>query len=130
MSQTKQLTYQECIDQGWEMTGDGFWFKETSEESGTRGVEYAPDNEYIDNVIIEELMNPIASVSLKKIEPPQFAWSGNNSPEDTKVSLINEEYETLCQLVFEKMKDEYYQDDETSISYNILLGKLLILANQ
>ncbi len=125
----KEMTYDECIADGWEMTADGFWFKD-SEQSGTRSVEYAPDNEYIDNVLIEELMNPIASVNLKKIEAPQFAWSGSNSPEDTKVSLINEEYETLCQLVFEKMKDEYYQDDETSISYNILLGKLLILANQ
>tara|TARA_B100001250_G_scaffold103195_1_gene86980 strand:- start:906 stop:1289 length:384 start_codon:yes stop_codon:yes gene_type:complete len=125
----KELSYQECINQGWEMTGDGFWFKEeTSEESGTKEVEYAPDNEYIDNVLIEELMKP--TITLKKIEAPQFAWQSNTSPEDTKVSLIIEEYETLCQLVFEKIKDEYYQDDETSISYNILLGKLLILANQ
>tara|TARA_B100000131_G_scaffold42694_1_gene38390 strand:+ start:798 stop:1175 length:378 start_codon:yes stop_codon:yes gene_type:complete len=27
--QVKEKTYQECIDDGWEMTGDGFWFKDS-----------------------------------------------------------------------------------------------------
>ena len=127
MSQTKQLTYQECIDQGWEMTGDGFWFKETSEESGTRSVEYAPDNEYIDNVLIEELMTPIDSVTLTKIEAPQYAWGAEilNDHNDLQV----EEYEKLIELVFNEIKKEY-KDDETCRFNSLLLGKLLILANQ
>ena len=35
----KEMTYDECIADGWEMTADGFWFKETSEQSGTRSVD-------------------------------------------------------------------------------------------
>ena len=38
MVKCKELTYDEAIADGWEMTGDGFWFKETSGQSGTRGV--------------------------------------------------------------------------------------------
>ena len=123
MSQTKQLTYQECIDQGWEMTGDGFWFKETSEESGTRSVEYAPDNEYIDNVLIEELILPVET----QTDSVQFAWGAEilNDHNDLQV----EEYEKLIELVFNEIKKEY-KDDETCRFNSLLLGKLLILANQ
>ena len=32
-----------------------FWYD--SSESGTRPLEYAPDNEYIDNVLIKALIN-------------------------------------------------------------------------
>ena len=126
MDKCKELTYQECIDQGWEMTADGFWFKD-SEQSGTRGVEYAPDNEYIDNVLIEELMTPIDSVTLTKIEAPQYAWGAEilNDHNDLQV----EEYEKLIELVFNEIKKEY-KDDETCRFNSLLLGKLLILANQ
>ena len=127
MSQTKQLTYQECIDQGWEMTGDGFWFKESSEESGTRSVEYAPDNEYIDNVLIEELMTPIDSVTFTNIEAPQFAWSHEVCSNDSE--LDTNDYEKLIELVFNEIKKEY-KDDETCRLNSLLLGKLLVLANQ
>ena len=123
MSQTKQLTYQECIDQGWEMTADGFWFKETSEESGTRSVEYAPDNEYIDNVLIEGLMQPVET----QTDSVQYAWGAEilNDHNDLQV----EEYEKLIELVFNEIKKEY-KDDETCRFNSLLLGKLLILANQ
>ena len=126
MDKCKEMTYQECIDQGWEMTADGFWFKD-SEQSGTRGVEYAPDNEYIDNVLIEELMTPIDSVTLTKIEAPQYAWGAEilNDHNDLQV----EEYEKLIELVFNEIKKEY-KDDETCRFNSLLLGKLLILANQ
>ena len=122
----KEMTYDECIADGWEMTADGFWFKD-SEQSGTRSVEYAPDNEYIDNVLIEELMTPIDSVTLTKIEAPQYAWGAEilNDHNDLQV----EEYEKLIELVFNEIKKEY-KDDETCRFNSLLLGKLLILANQ
>ena len=122
----KEMTYEECIADGWEMTADGFWFKD-SEQSGTRSVEYAPDNEYIDNVLIEELMTPIDSVTLTKIEAPQYAWGAEilNDHNDLQV----EEYEKLIELVFNEIKKEY-KDDDTCRFNSLLLGKLLILANQ
>ena len=122
----KEMTYQECIDDGWEMTADGFWFKD-SEQSGTRSVEYAPDNEYIDNVLIEELMTPIDSVTLTKIEAPQYAWGAEILDDHNDLQV--EEYEKLIELVFNEIKKEY-KDDETCRFNSLLLGKLLILANQ
>ena len=123
MVKTKQLTYNECIADGWEMTADGFWFKETSEQSGTRSVEYAPDNEYIDNVLIEELILPVETPT----QETQFAWGAEilNDHNDLQV----EEYEKLIELVFNEIKKEY-KDDDTCRFNSLLLGKLLILANQ
>ena len=82
----KEMTYEECIADGWEMTADGFWFKD-SEQSGTRSVEYAPDNEYIDNVLIEELILPVETPT----QETQFAWGAEilNDHNDLQV----EEYE-------------------------------------
>ena len=122
----KEMTYEECIGDGWEMTADGFWFKD-SEQSGTRSVEYAPDNEYIDNVLIEELMTPIDSVTLTKIEAPQYAWGAEILDDHNDLQV--EEYEKLIELVFNEIKKEY-KDDETCRFNSLLLGKLLILANQ
>ena len=120
----KELSYQECINQGWEMTGDGFWFKEeTSEESGTKEVEYAPDNEYIDNVLIEELILPVET----QTESVQYAWSQEIPTGETEFDSY--EYEKLIELVFNEIKKEY-KDDETCRLNSLLLGKLLILANQ
>ena len=34
-------TYQEMIDAGWEMTGDGFWFKEVKEETVTEKLSFS-----------------------------------------------------------------------------------------
>jgi len=118
----KEMTYQECIDDGWEMTADGFWFKD-SEQSGTRSVEYAPDNEYIDNVLIEELILPVETPT----QETQFAWGAEilNDHNDLQV----EEYEKLIELVFNEIKKEY-KDDDTCRFNSLLLGKLLILANQ
>ena len=122
----KEMTYEECIADGWEMTADGFWFKD-SEQSGTRSVEYAPDNEYIDNVLIEELMTSIDSVTLTKIEAPQYAWGAEILDDHNDLQV--EEYEKLIELVFNEIKKEY-KDDETCRFNSLLLGKLLILANQ
>ena len=122
----KEMTYDECIADGWEMTADGFWFKD-SEQSGTRSVEYAPDNEYIDNVLIEELMTPIDSVTLTKIEAPQYAWGAEILDDHNDLQV--EEYEKLIELVFNEIKKEY-KDDETCRFNSQLLGKLLILGNQ
>ena len=123
MVKCKELTYDEAIADGWEMTGDGFWFKETSEQSGTRGVEYAPDNDYIDNVLIEELILPVET----QTDSVQFAWGAEilNDHNDLQV----EEYEKLIELVFNEIKKEY-KDDQTCRFNSLLLGKLLILANQ
>ena len=122
MDKCKEMTYQECIDDGWEMTADGFWFKD-SEQSGTRSVEYAPDNEYIDNVLIEELILPVETPT----QETQFAWGAEilNDHNDLQV----EEYEKLIELVFNEIKKDYI-NDETSRFNSLLLGKLLILANQ
>ena len=122
MDKCKEMTYQECIDDGWEMTADGFWFKD-SEQSGTRSVEYAPDNEYIDNVLIEELILPVETPT----QETQFAWGAEilNDHNDLQV----EEYEKLIELVFNEIKKEY-KDDDTCRFNSLLLGKLLILANQ
>ena len=118
----KEMTYDECIADGWEMTADGFWFKD-NEQSGTRSVEYAPDNEYIDNVLIEELILPVET----QTDSVQFAWGAEilNDHNDLQV----EEYEKLIELVFNEIKKEY-KDDETCRFNSLLLGKLLILANQ
>ena len=118
----KEMTYQECIDDGWEMTADGFWFKD-SEQSGTRDVEYAPDNPYNDNILIEALMQPVKT----QTDSVQFAWGAEilNDHNDLQV----EEYEKLIELVFNEIKKEY-KDDETCRLNSLLLGKLLILANQ
>lgn len=123
MVKTKQLTYNECIADGWEMTADGFWFKETSEESGTRSVEYAPDNEYIDNELIEALMQPVET----QTDSVQYAWSQEICSNDSE--LDTNEYEKLIELVFNEIKKEY-KDDETCRTNSLLLGKLLVLANQ
>ena len=123
MVKTKQLTYNECIADGWEMTADGFWFKETSEQSGTRSVEYAPDNEYIDNELIEALMQPVET----QTDSVQYAWSQEICSNDSE--LDTNEYEKLIELVFNEIKREY-KDDETCRTNSLLLGKLLCLANQ
>ena len=123
MVKTKQLTYNECIADGWEMTADGFWFKETSEQSGTRSVEYAPDNEYIDNIQIEALMQPVET----QTDSVQYAWSQEICSNDSE--LDTNEYEKLIELVFNEIKREY-KDDETCRTNSLLLGKLLVLANQ
>ena len=122
MDKCKEMTYQECIDDGWEMTADGFWFKD-SEQSGTRDVEYAPDNPYNDNILIEALMQPVET----QTDSVQFAWGAEilNDHNDLQV----EEYEKLIELVFNEIKKEY-KDDETCRFNSLLLGKLLILANQ
>jgi len=120
---TKQMTYDECIADGWEMTGDGFWFKETSGQTGTRSVEYAPDNEYIDNVLIEGLMQPVET----QTDSVQYAWSQEICSNDS--DLDTNDYEKLIELVFNEIKKEY-KDDETCRLNSLLLGKLLILANQ
>ena len=122
MVKCKEMTYQECIDAGWEMTADGFWFKD-SEQSGTRSVEYAPDNEYIDNVLIEELILPVET----QTDSVQYAWSHEVCSNDS--DLDTNEYEKLIELVFNEIKKEY-KDDETCRTNSLLLGKLLILANQ
>ena len=118
----KEMTYDECIADGWEMTADGFWFKD-SEQSGTRSVEYAPDNEYIDNVLIEELILPVET----QTESVQYAWSQEIPTGETEFDSY--EYEKLIELVFNEIKKEY-KDDETFRPNSILLGKLLVLANQ
>ena len=122
VSKCKEMTYDECIADGWEMTADGFWFKD-SEQSGTRSVEYAPDNEYIDNVLIEGLMQPVET----QTDSVQYAWGAEilNDHNDLQV----EEYEKLIELVFNEIKKEY-KDDQTCRFNSLLLGKLLILANQ
>ena len=120
---TKVSSYQEMIDAGYYMTADGFWFKETSEQSGTRSVEYAPDNEYIDNIQIEALMQPVET----QTESVQYAWSQEIPTGETEFDSY--EYEKLIELVFNEIKKEY-KDDETCRLNSLLLGKLLILANQ
>ena len=118
----KEMTYDECIADGWEMTADGFWFKD-SEQSGTRGVEYAPDNPYNDNIQIEALMQPVET----QTESIQYAWSQEIPTGETEFDSY--EYEKLIELVFNEIKKEY-KDDETCRFNSLLLGKLLILANQ
>ncbi len=51
----------------------------------------------------------------------QYAWGVDNH-------LTTEEYEELIQMVHNKIKKEY-SDDETCRFYSKLLGKLLVLAN-
>ena len=122
MDKCKEMTYQECVDAGWEMTADGFWFKD-SEQSGTRGVEYAPDNPYNDNIQIEALMQPVET----QTDSVQYAWSQEIPMGETEFDSF--EYEKLIELVFNEIKKEY-KDDETCRFNSQLLGKLLILANQ
>ena len=88
---TKEMTYDECIADGWEMTGDGFWFKETSEQSGTRDVEYAPDNPYNDNILIEALMQPVET----QTESVQYAWSQEISVNETDLDSYAVSYTHL-----------------------------------
>tara|TARA_B100000902_G_scaffold226503_1_gene215067 strand:+ start:3295 stop:3528 length:234 start_codon:yes stop_codon:yes gene_type:complete len=57
----------------------------------------------------------------------QFAWGADNLVDDNELQV--EEYEKLIELVFNEIKREY-KDDETSRFNSLLLGKLLILANQ
>ena len=62
----------------------------------------------------------------------QYAWGSEfetNEFDIPQVSLIMDEYEFLIEHVFNKIKEEY-KDDETCRFYSKLLGKLLILANQ
>ena len=122
MDKCKEMTYEECIADGWEMTADGFWFKD-NQQSGTRGVEYAPDNDYNDNIQIEALMQPVET----QTESVQFAWSQEIPTGETEFDSF--EYEKLIELVFNEIKKEY-KDDETCRLNSLLLGKLLILANQ
>ena len=62
----------------------------------------------------------------------QYAWGSEfetNELDIPQVSLITEEYELLIDIVHNKIKEDY-KDDETCRFYSKLLGKLLILANQ
>ena len=62
----------------------------------------------------------------------QYAWGSDdltNEFDIAQVSLTTDEYELLIEHVFNKIKEEY-KDDETCRFYSKLLGKLLILANQ
>ena len=62
----------------------------------------------------------------------QYAWGSEfetNELDIPQVSLITEEYELLIDTVFNKIKEDY-KDDETCRFHSRLLGKLLILANQ
>tara|TARA_A200000159_G_C7064063_1_gene231551 strand:+ start:137 stop:505 length:369 start_codon:yes stop_codon:yes gene_type:complete len=122
MDKCKEMTYEECIADGWEMTADGFWFKD-NQQSGTRGVEYAPDNPYNDNIQIEALMQPVET----QTDSVQYAWSQEIPTGETEFDSF--EYEKLIELVFNEIKKEY-KDDETCRLNSLLLGKLLILANQ
>ena len=123
MVKCKEMTYDECIADGWEMTADGFWFKETSGQTGTRGVEYASDNHYNDSIQIEALMQPVET----QTESIQYAWSQEIPTGETEFDSY--EYEKLIELVFNEIKKEY-KDDETCRTNSLLLGKLLVLANQ
>jgi|TARA_Y200000002_G_scaffold78940_1_gene62178 hypothetical protein len=118
---TKVSSYQEMIDAGYYMTGEGIWMPpDDSQQTDTRGVEYSPDNEYIDKVVIEELMKPTD-------QQTQFAWSQQIFDDSTDLQI--DEYEKLIELVFNEIKKEY-KDDETCRTNSLLLGKLLCLANQ
>ena len=118
---TKVSSYQEMINAGYYMTADGFWMPpDDSQKTDTRGVEYSPDNEYIDNIVIEELMKPTE-------QETQYAWSQQIFDDSTDIDT--QEYEKLIELVFNEIKKEY-KDDETCRTNSLLLGKLLVLANQ
>ena len=53
----------------------------------------------------------------------------NGAFDSQEVTISTEEYELLIEHVFNKIKEEY-KDDETCRFHIKLLGKLLILANQ
>ena len=62
----------------------------------------------------------------------QYAWGvdyDNQEIDAQEVTISPDEYELLIEHVFNKIKEEY-KDDETCRFYSKLLGKLLILANQ
>ena len=62
----------------------------------------------------------------------QYAWvvDFENGAFDTQeVTISTDEYELLIEHVFNKIKEDY-KDDETCRFHSRLLGKLLILANQ
>ena len=62
----------------------------------------------------------------------QYAWGvdyDNQEIDAQEVTISTDEYELLIEHVFNKIKEEY-KDDETCRFYSKLLGKLLILANQ
>ena len=54
--------------------------------------------------------------------PQQYAWGCDNN-------FTIEEYEELITCIHDKIKKEY-RDDETCRFYSMLLGKLLLAANQ
>ena len=60
-------------------------------------------------------------------ESVQYAWSQEIGTNET--DLDSYEYEKLIELVFNEIKREY-KDDETCRTNSLLLGKLLVLANQ
>ena len=57
----------------------------------------------------------------------QYSW-GHPTPVPS-TNVVSDEYDILINLVHDKIKAEYV-DDETCQILNRLLGKLLILANQ
>ena len=62
----------------------------------------------------------------------QYAWGdgiGHVGFSTQEVTLSTDEYELLIDTVFNKIKEDY-KDDETCRFHCRLLGKLLILANQ
>ena len=62
----------------------------------------------------------------------QYAWGvdyDNQEIDAQEVTISTDEYELLIEHIFNKIKEEY-KDDETCRFYSKLLGKLLILANQ
>ena len=62
----------------------------------------------------------------------QYAWGvdfENGAFDTQEVTISTDEYEMLIEHVFNKIKEDY-KDDETCRFYSKLLGKLLILANQ
>ena len=62
----------------------------------------------------------------------QYAWGIDYNDQEIDaqdVTINTDEYEFLIEHVFDKIKEEY-KDDETCRFYSKLLGKLLNLANQ
>ena len=61
-------------------------------------------------------------MSLTNTNPVQYAWGNDNI-------YTLDEYEILIDLVHNKIKEDY-KDDETCRAYSKLLGKLLVNSNQ
>ena len=83
----KEMTYQEAIDAGWEMSGEGIWFKEVVEETVTEKISFPTFKKKVAERKPQKAMDAGAKArrKLKRKEHAKYvSGSEDNVPDDIR----------------------------------------------